>query len=311
MNSNFLKSMIKKARNFSFIMYPLCILLLVSCGGDKGKPTTEEIQEDTAKVVSGAVLNIGGELFSIPSPLQTAMLIQKTGSAYDKTILNNKENMNQYATDFSKALNLGIYGADLGYVNMYNKTQDAISYLAAVKKLADELGVSGAFDTQTMERFQKNITNKDSMMVLVGLAYREGDIFLKQNKRPDISGLILTGGWIESLNFAIAVNKTKPNEEIKRRIADQKQALSSVIKLLTPFSAQPEYANLLNDLKDLSKNYETIEYKYVYEKPETDVAAKTTTINSHTDVNMGKETLDQISTKIESIRKKIVNPAKV
>ncbi len=89
--------------------------------------------------VSGAVLNIGGELFSIPSPLQTAMLIQKTGSAYDKSILNTKENMNQYATDFSKALNLGIYGADLGYVNMYSKTQDAISYLAAVKKLSDDV----------------------------------------------------------------------------------------------------------------------------------------------------------------------------
>ena len=161
-----------------------------------------------------------------------------------------------------------------------------------------------------MERFNKNIANKDSMMVLVGLAYRAGDAFLKQNKRPDISGLILTGGWIESLNFAVVVNKTKPNEEIKRRIADQKQALSSVIKLLSQFEAQPEYSSLLADLKDLSKDFEAIGYKYVYEKPETDVAAKTTTINSHTDITMSKETLDQISSKIESIRKKIVNPAK-
>ncbi|MGZ3863864.1 MAG: hypothetical protein ACXVPN_01990 [Bacteroidia bacterium] len=303
--------MIQKVRKFSFIVYPLSLLMLVSCGGDKGKTAgTEEIQEDTTKVVSGAVLNIGGELFSIPSPLQTAMLIQKTGSVYDKTILNSKENINQYATDFAKALNLGIYGADLGYVNMYNKTQDAISYLAAVKKLADELGVSGAFDTQTMERFQKNISNKDSMMMLVGLAYRAGDAFLKQNKRPDISGLILTGGWIESLNFAIAANKAKANEEVRRRIADQKQALASVIKLLSASEAKPEYASLINDLKDLEKDFNAIKYKYVYEKPETDVAAKTTTFNSHTDIEMSPETLNQISSKIENIRKKIVNPAK-
>ncbi len=303
--------MIKQVRNFSFLFYPLCFLLFTSCGDNNSKTSNpEEIQEDTTKVVSGAVLNIGGELFSIPSPLQTAMLIQKTGSVYDKSILNTKENMNQYATDFSKALNLGIYGADLGYVNMYNKTQDAISYLAAVKKLSDELGVSGAFDTQTMERFNKNIANKDSMMVLVGLAYRAGDAFLKQNKRPDISGLILAGGWIESLNFAAAVNKAKPNEEIKRRIADQKQAVSSVIKLLAQFEAQPEYTSLVKELKELGKIYDAIEFKYVFEKPETDVAARITIINSHTDVNITKETLDQITTKIESIRKKIVNPAK-
>jgi len=300
----------KQIRKFSLILTPF-LLLLASCGNDDGKTTNpEDIQEDTTKVVSSGVLNIGGELFSIPSPLQTAMLIQKTGSMYDKGILNTKENMNQYATDFSKALNLGIYGADLGYVSMYNKTQDAISYLSAVKKLSDDLGLSGAFDTQTMERFQKNISNKDSMMVLVGMAYRAGDAFLKNNKRNDISGLILTGGWIESLNFAVAVNKTKENEDVKRRIADQKQALSSIIKLLGQYEAQTEFTGLVTELKELAKVYDTLEFKYVYEMPETDVAAKVTTINSHTDVIISKEQIDKIAEKIESIRKKIVNPVK-
>lgn len=304
--------MVKQVRKFSLLVAPAALLLLASCGGKGDGKTTnpEDIQEDTTKVVSSGVLNIGGELFSIPSPLQTAMLIQKTGSQYDKGILNTKENMNQYATDYSKALNLGIYGADLGYVSMYNKTQDALSYLAAVKKISDDLGLSGAFDTQTMERFNKNISNKDSMMVLVGLAYRSGDAFLKNNKRNDISGLILTGGWIESLYFAIQVNKTKENEEVKRRIADQKGALNSIIKLLSQFEAQTEYTALIADLKELSKVYETIQFKYVYEMPETDVAAKTTTINSHTDVVINKEQLDKITAQLETIRKKIVNPVK-
>jgi len=301
--------MVQQVRKLALLFIPLCCLLLASCGDGK-TDNPEDIQEDTTKVVSSGVLNIGGELFSIPSPLQTAMLIQKTGSMYDKSILNTKENMNQYATDFSKALNLGIYGADLGYVTMYNKTQDALSYLAAVKKLSDDLGVSGAFDTQTMERFNKNITNKDSMMVLVGLAYRAGDAFLKNNKRNDISGLILTGGWIESLYFAIGVNKSKENEDIKRRVADQKQALSSIIKLLGQYEAQTEYTSLINELNELGKVYDTIEFKYVYEMPETDVAAKVTTINSHTDVSITKDQLDKIAEKVESIRKKIVNPVK-
>jgi hypothetical protein len=300
-----------QVRKLALFFTPFCLLLATSCGDGNGKTNNpEDIQEDTTKVVSSGVLNIGGELFSIPSPLQTAMLIQKTGSQYDKGILNTKENMNQYATDFSKALNLGIYGADLGYVTMYNKTQDAISYLAAVKKLSDDLGLSGAFDTQTMERFNKNISNKDSMMVLVGLAYRAGDAFLKNNKRNDISGLILAGGWIESLNFAIAVNKMKENEEVKRRVADQKQAVTSIVKLLGQYEAQTEYTQLINELKELSKIYDSIDFKYVYEMPETDVAAKTTTINSHTDVTITKEQLEKIAEKVESIRKKIVNPVK-
>lgn len=289
------------------------MLLVASCGGsDKKKSNnSEEIQEDTSKAVSAGVLNIGGELFSIPSPLQTAMLLQGAGAPYDKSILNSKENLNQYATDYSKALNLGVYGADLGYVSMYSKTQDALVYLTAVKKLSDEIGVSNAFDVKTMKRFESNMANKDSMMILVGLAYREGDAFLKTNKRNDISGLILVGGWIESLNFAISVNRTKSNEDVKHRIADQKLALNSIIKLLSQFETKGSYEELIEGLKDLSKVYDTIEYKFISEKAETDIGKKTTTINSHTDVSITKDQLDLITTKVESIRKKIVNPVKV
>lgn len=304
--------MIKALKITSSLFLSLSLFALASCGGDDKKKAenTEEIQEDTTKVVSAGVLNMGGELFSIPSPMQTAMLIQGSGAPYDKTILNTKDNLSQYATDYSKALNLGIYGADLGYVSMYSKTQDALVYLTAVKKLSDEIGVSGAFDAETMKRFQDNMSNKDSMTMLVGLAYREGDAFLQQNKRNDISSLILVGGWIESLNFAISVNKVKSNEDVKRRIADQKQALNSIIKLLSQFETKGDYTGLIEELKDLSKVYDTVEYKFVSEKSQTDADKKITTINSHTDVTITKEQLDQITSKVESIRKKIVNPVK-
>ena len=125
-------------------------------------------------------------------------------------------------------MNLGIYGADLGYVTIYDQTQDALGYLNAAKKLADELGVAGAFDAQTIGRFQKNLGNQDSMLVLVGVAYRSSDTYLKNNDRSDVSGLVLAGGWIESLYFATNTYKIKPNEDVKRRIAEQKSSLQII-----------------------------------------------------------------------------------
>ncbi|HWY12852.1 MAG TPA: hypothetical protein VN026_16070, partial [Bacteroidia bacterium] len=164
------------------------MVIATSCGGDKPKEDETNndkiVDADTAKT---AVLNVGGELFSVPSPIQTAMLIQKSGVAYDKSILNISNKANAYTNDFLRALNLGIYGADLGYVSMYNQTQDAIGYLGAVKQLADKLGVSAAFDTGTMTRIQDNIANKDSMLVLVSIAYRASDAYLKTNKRTEVS----------------------------------------------------------------------------------------------------------------------------
>lgn len=286
----------------------LGLITAVMCSCNDPKKDTEKTGDDlpdpdTAKT---AVLNVGGELFSVPSPIQTAMLIQKAGVPYEKAILNPPNKMGTYSTDYLKALNLGIYGADLGYVSMYNQTQDAIGYLASVKQIADKLGVSAAFDQQTMKRIETNIANKDSMLVLVGIAYRASDSYLKTNKRTEVSSLILTGGWLESMHFSITAYSKKPTDDIKFRIAEQKQALSSIIKLLNSHN-MPEALDLGKELEELSKIYEGIQSKYTFVEPTTDEAKKVTYINSTTEVTISKEQLDQIGAKIKSIRDKIVS----
>lgn len=291
--------------NTKVITLGLASLLIYSCGDPKPEEGNADEVPDT-DTVKAVALNVGGELFSVPSPIQTALLIQKSGVAYDKAILNPGNKNGQYSSDYAKALNLGIYGADLGYVSMYNQTQDALGYLGAVKQLADKLGVSAAFDQQTMKRINDNISNKDSMLVLVGIAYRASDAYLKTNKRTEISSLILTGGWIESMHFSITAYNKKQTDEIKYRIAEQKQALGSIIKLMTSHN-MPDAADLVKDLEDLSKVYEGITFKYNFVEPTTDEAKKLTYINSTTEVNVSKEQLDQIAAKILVIRDKIIN----
>ena len=292
--------------NTKAIVLGLASILIYSCGDPKpaeGETGDDLPDTDTVKAVA---LNVGGELFSVPSPIQTALLIQKSGVAYDKAILNAGNKNGQYASDYSKSLNLGIYGADLGYVSMYNQTQDALGYLGAVKQLADKLGISAAFDQNTMKRIIDNISNKDSMLMLVGIAYRASDAYLKTNKRTEISSLILTGGWIESMNFSIVAYNKKPTDEIKYRIAEQKQSLGSIIRLIKSHNL-PDAADLVNQLEDLAKVYEGITTKYNFVEPTTDETKKTTYINSTTEISISKEQIEQIATKIMAIRDKIIN----
>ena len=292
--------------NTKIIAFGLASVLLYSCGDPK--PTEGETGDDLADTdtVKAVALNVGGELFSVPSPMQTALLIQKSGVAYDKAILNAGNKNGQYASDYSKALNLGIYGADLGYVSMYNQTQDAIGYLGAVKNLADKLGVSAAFDQSTMKRINDNISNKDSMLMLVGIAYRASDAYLKTNKRTEISSLILTGGWIESMHFSITAYNKKPTDEIKYRIAEQKQALGSIVRLIKSHNL-PDAAELTTQLEDLVKIYEGITTKYNFVEPTTDEAKKVTYINSTTEISISKEQIEQIAAKVLAIRDKVIN----
>ncbi len=283
----------------------LLSVFISSCGDPKPTEETNDNLPDT-DTVKAIGLNVGGKLFSVPSPIQTALLVQKSGVSYDKEILNPGNRNGQYLSDYSKSLNLGIYGADLGYVSMYNQTMDALGYLGAVKQLADKLGVSAAFDQQTMKRINDNISNKDSMLVLVGIAYRASDAYLKTNKRTEISSLILTGGWIESMHFCINAYNKKPTDEIKYRIAEQKQALSSITDLIRSHNIS-DAGELLKDLEALSKTYEGVTMKYNYVEPTTDEAKKITYINSTTEISVSKEQLDEIAKQITAMRDKIIN----
>ncbi|HLC82922.1 MAG TPA: hypothetical protein VJI69_03765 [Bacteroidia bacterium] len=287
----------------AFLLLSVSALFAAGCSGDDAKDPDELPPVDSTQTT---ILNVNGEIFSIPSPIQTAFLIKGSGAAYSKEILNPSNKSSDYSTNFSKALNLGIYGADLGYVTIYDQNQDAIGYLNSAKKLADELGVSGAFDANTIERFAKNLGNKDSMLVLVGVAYRSSDAYLKNNDRSDVSGLVLAGGWLESLHFATNVYKAKPNEDVKRRIAEQKSSLQSLIKLLTQFYSQPEYTEFIDNLNDLSTVFDGVEFKYTYEKPTTDAEKKMTTITSKSEVNITPEQIESITQKVKSIRSQIV-----
>jgi len=200
-----------------------------------------------------------------------------------------------------------VYGSDLGYVSMYSQTQEALSYLAAIKQLADKLGISSAFDETTFKRFENNLTNKDSLVALVGLAYRSSDNYLKNNKRLDVSSLILLGGWLESMNIAIETYKAKNNEEIKRRIAEQKLTVNNLLQLITINA--PDQTDLIASLKELSLLYEKVEFKYNYVEPTTDTTRKITYINSTNELVMDDITFNNILEKIQAFRNKITQSA--
>ncbi len=286
-------------------MFALCSIFMVGCVSDVKK----EAQDEAANADSASanrIMTIGGNMFSIPSPIQTALLIEKSGAEYDKKFLNDPKKSTTYATIYQKALNLGLYGADVGYVTIYDQSQDALKYLGVINKLADELGITGAFDEQTIKRFESNFGKRDSMLSLVSVAYRNSDAFLKENDRMNVGALILAGGWIETLYFSTQLAAKNGNKDIINRIGEQKYTLNNIVKMLTPYYDQPEYDALVDELIELSYDFDAIDIKYTYGPSTVDVASKTTTINSKTEVIITKEHLKAIAARVEKLRNKIV-----
>ncbi|KAA3650959.1 MAG: hypothetical protein DWP98_03680 [Bacteroidetes bacterium] len=283
---------------------------MFSCAEDPAKSNKlQDEKQDNQEVVkekNSKLLEISGKVFSIPSPIQTAFLLKEVGTSYQADILNPTANASKYATKSAKALNLGIYGADLGYATIFDNTEDAISYVAITKKISGELGITNLFNAKMMQRFEANIGNQDSLLAMVSDAFKSADQYLKNSKQDDIGVLILAGGWIETLHFASTLAKSTKSEALKNRIGEQKITIKNLINLLLPYQDKEEVASLINQLNELKDIYSGINYEYTYVEPETNPNTKTTIIKSKSTVVMTEAQLKTISDKISEIRSSII-----
>ncbi len=297
-----------KNSKINFIAVTTCLIIatMTSCGDsvkdDVNNDINKLVQEETDKA---HVTKINGRTFSIPSPIQTAQLIQNSGAQYNNEYLHNPNEVSKYSTRIQKGLNLGVYGADLAYVNLYSQTQDAIAFLGCCKKLAEDLGVSGAFTEDLLKKFEKNLGNTDSLLHLASSAFQLTDEYLQSNENNDVGSLVLAGGWLEALYFSTEVYKNNPTEELKQRIAEQKFSINNLVKLLEMYSNGEDYGDLIASLTELSEIFEKLDVNYEYAKPEIDEENKIAIINSTTSIQISDEQIAEITSKVSSIRKNI------
>lgn len=282
------------------------LTLATSCGDDVVDPVNPDPPVVPQNIIDDPVstFKLGNQIFSIPSPVETAVLIKETGANFDPSILNDMNNADHYATMFHKSVNLGVYGADLGYSTIYEDAS-SLKYLKSVKKLSKEVGVEGAFSENLITRFSNNISNQDTMLVLISEAYQSADNYLKENDKSDEASLILAGGWVESMYFSTIVSQGG-SQKVIERIGDQKATLKSLIDLLhTIESSGEDFDEFVIGLEDLYEIFHGVSSTYEYVAPTTDPDQKLTILNSKNTVNIPAETLTAITEKVKEIRELI------
>lgn len=290
----------------------VCSVLLTACPADQEKdpveietPIEEKKPEDITQ--PDGPIKVDGAMFSIPSPIQLGGVIQKSGAAYNADILNNPASSKSYVDLVAQSLNLGVYGADLGYCALYDQQQESIKYMRSAQRLSDVLGISDAFDISTIQSVERNLDNKDSLLYIISNSYRKADDYLQTSKQKHIGALVIIGGWLESLHFAGVLGKETKSAEVVEMIGMQKHTISTILdKMLYRHIAQPGVEDVYNDLESIRESFEKVNIKYEFVTPETDKENKSTKIKSKTTVEMSDEVFNEIVDKINSVRNKII-----
>ena len=205
-------------------------------------------------------------------------------------------------------MNLGIYGANLGYINVFEQLPDAAAYFGAIRALSKELGIMNTFNEETMQRIERNNGNKDSLLYIASIMYRESDQYLMDAERNEVGALILAGGWVESLYLLTHIQSpSEMKPEIQELIGQQKAALNNLIDILRPYYglSSNEYDSFLENLSELAAIFDDIIVKYTFKSVSTDEDKKLTIVDSQTETIIDAQHIETISRKIERLRNMI------
>jgi hypothetical protein len=307
-----------KSRKIVLKVFSLIVvssILLTSCSNNENVQNIDEITVKTEDTTSTEIqqvnpLNVvpmNGAIFSIPSPIQLGGIIQKSGAAYNADILNNPKSYENYVDLVSQSLNLGVYGADLGYCALYDKQQESIGYIKSAQKLSDILGISDAFGIETIQSVERNLDDKDSLLYIISNSYRRADDYLQTSELKHIGALIIVGGWIESLHFAGILGKENKSPEVVNMIGMQKHTINTMLdKMLALYFNEPGVEEVYNDLDEVRNSFNKVNIKYEYVAPETNKNKRTTTLKSKASVEISDEIFNEIVDKIKTIRTKII-----
>lgn len=291
------------------------VILLISvnaCGDNSSRqgglsfPVADSVPAGEAvKLSDEAVADI---VQNIASPVEISSILQSMEVPFSAEYLAPTQGADRLTTNFQKAVMLGIYGADLGYLNMYEKTGNSIDVLSTIKRLADGLRVGQYFDFETLKRLSVSKSNLDSLLFISVNSYNQIDEYLRDNNRGSISALMIAGVWIEGQYLASQVALVNRDEVLWDRIGEQKIILGDLLMLLRPYrESSAEYASLYNMMESIAGTYRDVRITYRLGEPETVERDGRLVMVQHEEsiVEMSEEQLAEIAAISKDVRTKL------
>jgi hypothetical protein len=242
------------------------------------------------------------------------MLIKSAGATYNESVLNELTNVDKYATNKSKALNLGIYTTDLSFACLFDQAQTSLKYMDATRQLATEMGISDAIDEETMKRLEQNLNNREVVMDIISETFLNSSSYLKENDQQEVAAMVLVGGWIEGLYIGTQMVGSSPAQgnKLVDRLAEQKLSFSIVERMLQDNKQNQlgeenrDIVELINELHALKAAFEKIEVQTSAVKVEEAEADGVAVLRSQTKINVTPEAFAELQAAVNSLRNNFV-----
>ncbi len=252
-------------------------------------------------------LKYAESVFTIPSPNQTSELIKNCKLEFKPELLAPTNKASDYNTTFKKSLVLGVWGANISYLNLYRQKELALKYFHNVQGTLTDMEIYPLIEKELANKLVESFGNNDSVTFYLAELYSNSNSLFESNERKDISALIIAGGWIESFYYITSLYESSKDDRLFQYILYQGELLNNLIKLLAPFyEKSPEYTNLIDELISISYEFDVIDKTSRTNSVNTDTILNFTRINNETQFVLTGSKLERLHKMVSAFRNSII-----
>lgn len=272
--------------------------ILFSCAGkDKNEVNQIDMESEEQKIPNSIAYNI-------PSPSEQFEIISTLDGIKNITLCNDYNKAEKYEGSLSKALNFGVYIADVAYMTSFKETSKYLSYFSKIEKLGNDLGVAQVFTKELGDGAKKWEGNPDSLFSLSDKTYTKTFRKLIDIDKGNELSLMLCGGWIESMHLILGTSKGfNQSPKIDKILVGQKVVAENLIDFMLDYQGNTDvntYIEKIGLILDVYNGMDCVDGKTKVTKESNKVSltgGETCKLNAKT-FNLLKEEITKLRNEI-------------
>jgi hypothetical protein len=232
----------------------ISITCLTSC---KDKATGKQQKKVELENVKAIENQIEANVYPLPTSAQVIRMLTELEVGYIIGISNPVEDTKKYFSSTKRAINLGVYGADLSYATLYNMQQEVINYLNAIRSLSNELNMSKIYNEELYDKVKQNFDNRDELVKILTGAFNDTYSYLSENEQQPLALLVVGGAWVEGMFLTTHVSEAAYQVAgISRVLLEQKKSFELFLDITQPYASDPSVSDFVKLLDPVKKVYE-------------------------------------------------------
>ncbi|HOW39965.1 MAG TPA: hypothetical protein PL123_05430 [Bacteroidales bacterium] len=241
---------------FAGVIITMLILSSVAYTSCKNRAAQKEQQQEELDQVGQIEKQIESNVYPLPTSAEVIKMLTDLEVGFIIGISNPVDNVKKYFSSTTRAVNLGVYGADLSYATLYNMQQEVINNMSAIRSLANELNMSKIYNEELYDKIKQNFDNRDQLVSILTTAFNDTYAYLAENDQQPLALLVVGGAWVEGMYLTTHVSEAAYQVAgISKVLLEQKKSFDLFLEITQPYMNDASVSDFVKQLEPIKTVY--------------------------------------------------------